>query len=600
MKRSKNQKNVTKEKPVLFSQHFNIDKKRLKELGIFNPILNFDTKLFMEPLLLKNSKSEIIRDSLKTYKKFFHDLFKLLRISKVEGDMAWRAAKKRVFFPEYKSTCIGYGSDSIHGAGSGKEINDKILKSSKEIVDLAANDPEIFLLISLLEEGIGPDLISDMTQHIIDEDICKYTVDAMKKLELIGTYEYETKSRNKYKLLFNSYSKCPIKLVPRDVLSELPMAEGFDNWLVNAAYNADLRDKVSDLIGEAWMEASKSEKKEALLYQLRTNKDFFLDVLKAMRESSFEHYDLEKDYQGLYKWLENSEELLKMESFKIAKPKEETLNALGLVVEEIVSNFQKLIEKNDLWKMFWTEHKGKHRHVREHYSQMLFLMMAKSWLSSQDMGIKIERVNNKEVKQIEFNFVLNEKFTITILVKHSNNPSLEDGYEKLTKLGTKGIRGLYVVMNFSELKEKQLELILKNPHPYSKVMQIDVAHRDEMQGNFDFDVSEFDIKDIGTIEFENLPLVDDEYTDEKRRGGLNSYGKYKSLRDKVKELCEAEINKKKYKSANQLSMVVAKIVEENHQELLKDFEPYKKQLDDGHDWIKPTFYGWCGDVFKKL
>jgi len=244
--------------------------------------------------------------------------------------------------------------------------------------------------------------------------------------------------------------------------------------------------------------------------------------------------------------------------------------------------------------------KGKHRHVREHYSQMLFLMMAKSWLSSQDMGIKIERVNNKEVKQIEFNFVLNEKFTITILVKHSNNPSLEDGYEKLTKLGTKGIRGLYVVMNFSELKEKQLELILKNPHPYSKVMQIDVAHRDEMQGNFDFDVSEFDIKDIGTIEFENLPLVDDEYTDEKRRGGLNSYGKYKSLRDKVKELCEAEINKKKYKSANQLSMVVAKIVEENHQELLKDFEPYKKQLDDGHDWIKPTFYGWCGDVFKKL
>ena len=62
------------------------------------------------------------------------------------------------------------------------EFNDKILKSAKEIVDLADNNPEIFLLLPLLEEGIAGDRISDMVQNIIDEDICKYTQKIMEAL----------------------------------------------------------------------------------------------------------------------------------------------------------------------------------------------------------------------------------------------------------------------------------------------------------------------------------------------------------------------------------------------------------------------------------
>lgn len=38
-------------KPVKFSEHFGIDKDKLKELGVFDPILNHDTKLFTEPLM---------------------------------------------------------------------------------------------------------------------------------------------------------------------------------------------------------------------------------------------------------------------------------------------------------------------------------------------------------------------------------------------------------------------------------------------------------------------------------------------------------------------------------------------------------------------
>lgn len=35
--------------PIHFSDYFNIDKAILNELGVFDPILNFDTKVFVEP-----------------------------------------------------------------------------------------------------------------------------------------------------------------------------------------------------------------------------------------------------------------------------------------------------------------------------------------------------------------------------------------------------------------------------------------------------------------------------------------------------------------------------------------------------------------------
>lgn len=110
---------MKRSQPKYFSDHFNIDKAKLKELGVFDPILNFDTKLFIDPLLLKKSSNEIIRNSAETFDDFFLTLLNLLKISSQEDDKPWREAKRRVKFPEYKYTCIGYGADSINSSKSG-------------------------------------------------------------------------------------------------------------------------------------------------------------------------------------------------------------------------------------------------------------------------------------------------------------------------------------------------------------------------------------------------------------------------------------------------------------------------------------------------
>jgi len=605
MKSRKNKKDVIKEKPVLFSDHFGLAKKQLEDLDIFNPILNFDTKLFVEPLLLKASKSEIIRNSIESYNKFFSNILKLLRASQMEGDKMWRSAKELVHFPEYKFTCIGYGADSIHGAGAGRGLSDQILKGAKDIIDAAKGDPDIFLLAPLLEKGIGSDLISDMTQRIIDDEICRFTIETMETLEIKGTHTYKTKSGNTYLLPYNSFSKCTIKLLPRDILSELPLAENFDSWLVEIAdHNSDLRDGVSKLIGEAWYEATKSYKKETLLNELKTNKVFFIEILKVLREYSFEHYDIEKDYQGLYRWLANSEQFLKLGDVKLKNLAEENQESLFLVVEEIVRNFQNLIEKNELWRMFWTKHKDKSRHVRELYSQMLFFMMAKSWVSAQDFGIEVVREINQEAKQLEFNFILKQKFSVTVLIKHSNNNSLEKSYDKQVKLGFKGVKAFFVIMDFAEEKSAQFATVSRSKNDCCKVVEIDVINQeekesdedewDDMQQEFDWDAIELDSWDL----FEDAPLQDD-YLAEKRKGGRNSYQRYQPLRAKVKELCRAEMQKaKRPKSASQLCAAVAKQIEEDHLHLLSDFAPYQKVANDGGDWLRPTFYEWCNEIYK--
>lgn len=505
-------------RPVSFSEHFNVDEEKLAEIEAFNPILNFDTKLFVEPLLLKDSSSPVIRSSLETYNKFFKDLLLLLKLSKEEGDKCWREAKSRVHFPEYKSTCIGYGSGSINGSGSGAELNDKILHSAKEIIDLAKESPEIFQLLPLLEKGVGADIISDMTQTIIDDDICKYTVDVMEKLGVEGTYSYKTAKNTRYLLPYNPYYSCPIKLLPSDILSNLPLADTFDDWIVDtSSVNRTLRDAINAHIGDTWFKANKEQKKESILELIKTEKDFFFAVLKTLKENSFEHYDVNEDYQGLRRWLEDSDKLVNITDIEKITLVGDSQKALFQAVEAIIIQFKNLIEDEELWRIFWTKYGSGFRHVNELYSQMLFCMSSKNWLAAQDSNVSVDKELNKETKQINFIFSVSKECNVTVQIKHANNSAgLQLLYDKQHSLYNEGKseKSFYVVMNFDEKRSKQFTSIKENEKPDCKIIEIRTCIEDS-QSSMDLD---------GVFAgFEGVDLADDHYKDEKSRGGINRH-----------------------------------------------------------------------------
>ena len=586
--------------PILFSDHFNVDKKKLEELGVFNPILNCDTKLFVEPLLLKSSQSLIIKESYEIFINFFAELLLLIKSSKItdEGDIHWREAKRRVKFPEYKSTCIGYGSGTTQGGGAGRELNEKILKNAKDIIASGQENPKMFTILPFLEEGIGGDIISDMAQKIINNQICQYTVDILDKIGLKGDYKHTTEEGISYNLLFNPFSKCELKFLPQDILTNLAIADNFDNWIAGLTQkNFELRRQVNKVIGEAWLHKNKSEQKEDILNALKSDKAFFLEVVKIITSEDFDCYNLKEDHQGIYRWFEDAKSIISTNNLAITPIAKNDQESLNKAVVEIISNFKNLVENKDIWRLFLTKRNGKIYHTNEFYSQMLFFMSCHSWLEAQNIPIALNREFVFEDKQICLIFSLGNKFKTIVQIKHANNGSLAKMYDK--QIGfcqSKKLSGFYIVMNFKEDNASQYNQIKKDENLDCKIIKIDAIEGEENpQLKLDFDCK----IDGEYIEFEHMPSDGGLYLAEKRKGGQNSYQKYKPLKQKVEELCNEELANGGCRSASKLCEIISYRIEEEYSELLKDFEPYQIHSDDGGGWTKPTFYDWCNKVFKQ-
>lgn len=594
-------------KPIKFSEHFKIDKAKLFELKVFDPFLNHDTKLFVDLLLLKDSASKIMREAFSRYNSFFADLLKLLNASQQVGDKSWRAAKRMVNFPEYKYTCIGYGTGTINGAGSGAVLNDKILISAKEIITFAQNDPSIFLLLPLLEEGIGADIISDMTQNIIDDYICEYTIDVMEKLGIEGTCKHKSRSNTVYSLPYNPYHKCAIKLLPLDILSNLPLAETIDSWLLDISQeNAVLRSQVNNLIGTTWLDATKSERKETILELIKKNKDFFLSTLEALQNETFESYDLEKDFEGLYRWFEDANVVSKIIDRGNVSGNLSLFETIGM----IISDFKNLIEEHELWRMFWTDLYKKRKHVKEFYSQMLFYMVSSAWVAAQGNKLLIDRIFNKESHQLEIVFAIAGQQKVKVQVKHNDNSSgLKKCYEDLVAhCVQKNLKCYYLIMHFTDRKSEQHKHILATANESCKIVEIDVMDKEQTACTFDHDDFTFDHNALTfdglTFDFENMVIEfedidNDYYASEKRRGGTSSYKNYKPLKEKTQEICRHELESRTYKSALELSYVVAEIIERDHKDLLKNFTPYARKQ-PGREWAKESFYKWCKKIYNSM
>ena len=101
--------------PLRFSSHFGFDPEKLARLGVLDPTLNVDTKLFIDPFLIPRSAHPEIAKGRKTYEKHFETVIKLLAGSKHQGD-APSCRKAMMEFPELKYTCLGYGGHSVQAA----------------------------------------------------------------------------------------------------------------------------------------------------------------------------------------------------------------------------------------------------------------------------------------------------------------------------------------------------------------------------------------------------------------------------------------------------------------------------------------------------
>lgn len=134
--------------PILFSDHFDIDRQILRDTGLINPYHNVDTPLFIDPVLLSKSSTDLISgEGYKAFKTHFSNFIRLLALSKNRGDAAWRAARKLLDLSEPTDNGLGYGGSGRIGASRPNEIREAIMTTCKEIITLGSSDPDMIGLM---------------------------------------------------------------------------------------------------------------------------------------------------------------------------------------------------------------------------------------------------------------------------------------------------------------------------------------------------------------------------------------------------------------------------------------------------------------------
>jgi len=206
---------------ISFCDKYGINKNELKKVGALDIILDFDTRYFIDPALLRHSTSPEFLDVSHKVEKYFEGIVALVRISKNENDMYWRKADSLLRFKEIKGTCLGYSNTGTSGNAIGKELRKSVLRTIKDLLKNGVVEPIIFELLGVFQENVGCDRISDLVTFIIYDEIVLYTKRVIRDLKCSNT--------NEDGMIINPYNGEEILLLPMEILSSLPVASEYDD-----------------------------------------------------------------------------------------------------------------------------------------------------------------------------------------------------------------------------------------------------------------------------------------------------------------------------------------------------------------------------------
>jgi len=438
--------------PKSFAEVFSVDRTALAKLGVLNSVLNVDTKLFIDPLLLGESRHKEMKRAASSYELHFRRLVSLLAGSKYNGDLAWRTAGRLLTFPEVKGTCLGYGR-GIAGSSWGPEMRTRVLTAAKEAIDLGISDPDLFLVVALFEDGIGPDLISDMTTNIILPELAAFTQRICETLK-VKSHKVVFRNGTKAAVPINPVAgdgSLPVILVPLDVLRDLPIATSWDDVGRAAAKSAQLRDRVNRLIGEIWEAEVRKREKAAMKKQTYSNRDAFQTMLEVICDVPRIPYDVAEDPEGNLAWVRLLQTIADKHPLLLKVAKKPTLDDVHGVVKLIVDHFQRLVEDKGLWKELWSRAGPR----PEKSAQRIFFAIADAYCKANDLDISPEADSGSG--PVDFKVSNSYRNRVLVEVKLSTNNKVVRGYEMQLETYRKAestTRATYLLIDVGQLGTK--------------------------------------------------------------------------------------------------------------------------------------------------
>ncbi len=347
--------------PTSVTDYFKLDEVEFKKTDAFDSLVDWDTKLFVDPFLLQKCKTPEFKGAHDELLKYFSKNLKLIGASKHRDDLAWKTAKKRLQFREIGAFGLGYSNESTFGSGIGRNSSDQLISTLKEIYDSGISDPELFELLGLFQDGVGADRISDMTCNVLIRRFADFTQRVFRIAKFNGICATWSIDSSKYAIPAHPFRKSsPILLAPREILRDLPVAEdGFDIVDVYAA-NEDLRNKLNQLLGNQWRQDLKKYGKAQFRTLFRSNPEYLREVLSAYKKLPIQRYNFSADRSGEIIWREYAQKVVRDFPLHLALDVESSFKEFCDVVEKICIKFKEHVENNGLWEALYDD-RGKPR-----------------------------------------------------------------------------------------------------------------------------------------------------------------------------------------------------------------------------------------------
>ena len=434
---------------VSFSKYFNVSKDDVSRLGFFDVTLSVDSKLYIDPKLVRNSKAVGFEDASENLTKAFSTLFTL--IGKSNSDPYYDAAIRQLSFKELRGTCLGYSDENVNGSCIGNKIRQGIVDRIKGIIDAGHVDYEIFELLDIFVDGFGCDRTSDFIAHFIIKNIIKYNLFVINELKLLD--KPMIKVGDSF-LLRNPIRKdLPIMLLPRDILSDLPVFYSFEDL----DYISNTSDEARKNL-QSYIDLDDEWNKDKTYNLLTHDKAAYETIIKAYRISECNPYSFEDDKRAFCKFRDII--LEKRENHPEVFENIDDLDKADLysVVKKCVSVFKHLVEKCGL--------RNSVREYDEKVAQNLFL--ATSYIYCIDNKISILPECNSGRGPVDFVFT-NGGQRMSVELKKSSNTNYCNGLKKQLPEymdSNQSIRGFFLFFNVDSKESNKVVKILQT---YSEI-----------------------------------------------------------------------------------------------------------------------------------
>ncbi len=401
---------------ILMSDYFHIDYTDFDNGCIFDAVLNRDSAFFINIVRLKNASTIEFKDSYNHINKFFDDIATLLEYSSSnnEKDKCYRAALKKFDFSEVNEINLGYSLHK-HGNGFGKVLARQVIADAYEIIKKGCKAPELFHLLQLFEDGVGPDRLSDMIATMVLPDIKAYTIRIMKELG-INKVNYPNENFDKEGFVINKFKKCPIYFLPIEILHELPVARSWEDVDDVIDKNEAIKREINAEIATIWNKWHSSAKKRYIKENIFMIPEILERVIAEYKNVDLNQLDIKSDIKYYYTdlWKRIKDEF----DYTTVLNTNCEINSLD-GVKEAIRIFQDWVENNRGWDIV--------RKSSEKDIQRLIHLSAKEFLERNNLDLSCEP--NEGPGPVDFKISRGNDKTI-IELKLSSNSDYLHGYEE--------------------------------------------------------------------------------------------------------------------------------------------------------------------------